>query len=282
MELNNNHITKLGKGEKLNFKAVRGKEKDNELRFDKLAGAIAVVCNSRPDGISTSVIFTILTQQKFHIKFGKKISRNMVAARMNKLWAIGHVQKKEEPIIRGDGLEEGKRYIWYIGEDELAPMDAQQQELVIEGKFTKKKMDRMFRDAYSFHTPQNKFEEAIFDVMSDTSETEFPIDLDKYKAVVAINFTEEIEREDRLSQLFQWAINAYPGTIAEDPKEHVITKAREYAKKIWAVVEEQMLVQQKMAESGLEMNVNEYERVTTGRDPDYWKSVKKLKEEKKI
>jgi len=283
-QLNTDEIIQLAKGRKVKLKAVRGKARNTELNFDRLAGAIAVICNSFPNGISTSRIYTMLMDQKFYKKLGKNISRNMVSARINKLWAIGHVHKKKEPIMLPDGTEESFRYIFYQGEEEEAPMSATQQELVLNGRFAKQKIDRMFRSAYSLHKPQNRFEEAIFDIITDNTDMQFPISLEEYRRQVSEAFTEEIGREDRLSQLYQWATEPYQQLVPQPnftPRDFVVAEARKFATIIWECIKEQMRAHQKLAESGMEFNEAEYKRLTE-KDPDYWKSVKEMKKEGKL
>jgi hypothetical protein len=287
MTLSNDDIMKLGQRQRLKFKALRGKKKGDMITLDMLAAAVAVVCNSKPDGCSISVAYTTLTQEKFDRKYGKSISRGMVGARMDKLWSIGHIQKRQEEFSRGEGLEPGVRNIYYVGDEEVAPISEDEKELVVSGKFTKRKFTVMFRNAYSFHKPKNRFEEAIFDVMSDPSDVQFPASFEEYKQAVAISFTEEIGREDRLRQLFEylkeagWSREAEAYTYDDDIQQLVIQQARAYSAGVWESIKEQMKAQQKMAQSGMQFNQAEYDRLVA-ESKDYYKSVKEMKKEGKL
>jgi len=279
MSLTQKEIVQLGRGQKLKKKVIRGKGAGSATNLDLLAGAVAVICNQKADGVSSSQVFTILMEQKFYKKFGKNISRNMVSARMKKLWEVGHIQRKKEPIVR-QGEEEGFRYIWYVGSEEMAPIGEDEKERIITGKFTRKKFNVMFRDAHSFRKSANAFEEAIFDIMSDNSDMQFPLDIASYKKQVAIAFTEELGREDRLNQLGSMC-SMYCEITTVDVKQEVIDHARKYAATVWDFIEKQMTLEQKLAKSGMEFNQDEYNRLVA-KNPDFYKSVKELKKEGKL
>lgn len=279
MSLSQKEIVQLGRGQKVKKKIVRGKAAGSATNLDLLAGAVAVICGQKADGVSSSQLFTILMEQKFYKKFGKNISRNMVSARVKKLWEIGHIQRRKQPIIR-DGEEEGFRYIWYIGSEEMAPLAKEEKERILTGKFTRKKFNVMFREAHSFRKPANPFEEAIFDVMSDNSDMQFPLDLDSYKKQVALAFTEEMGREDRLAQLGSMC-SMYCEVTTVDVEQEVIDHARKYATTVWDFIKERIWVEQKLAKSGMVFNQDEYNRLVA-KNPDFHKSVQELKKEGKL
>lgn len=274
--LTNTELKQLGAGAKLKKKSLRGNDKGSILNLDYLAGALAVLISNNPDGLSVSIAFTKTIEADIPKKMGKNVSRSMISARLNKLWAIGFCQKKEEAIII-EGQEESYRNIFYIGDEESTP---KQQELHLSGMFSKRRFDGVFKDTYSFVAPLNKFEEAIFDLIADTSEISFPITIEDYRSAIITAFKLELSREHRVLQLKQWIIEAYldiDEAIESDIKL-IVHYANIYSKKIWKSVESQMATLQKLAEArqSPSFNKEEYERLIS-LDPDFHTPIYELK-----
>lgn len=274
--LTNTELKQLGAGAKLKKKSLRGNDKGSILNLDFLAGYLAVLINNNPDGLSVSIAFTKTIEADIPQKMGKNVSRSMISARLNKLWSIGYCQKKEEAIII-EGREESYRNIYYIGDPEATPV---QQELHLSGKFSKRRFDGIFKDTYSFVAPMNKFEEAIFDLIADTSEIPFPITLEDYREAIVTSFKLELSREHRVLQLKQWIIEAYVDideAIDSDIKL-IVHYANEYSKRIWESVGNQMAALQKLAETRnfLTFNQDEYERLIS-LNPEFYTPIYELK-----
>ena len=281
MTLNNDQIKTLAKGGKLKFKATRGKNKNTTLIFDQLAGAVAVVCIGNEEGITNTQAHLKLLESEFANKYPRKISRAMVAARMQKLWDIKFMNRREEPIII-EGREEGKRYVYHMGAEE--DISLVQTELIMSGQFTRKFFNRVFRDVYDKFRPDNPFDEAILDLIIDTSEMQFPATLAKYREHCIESFREELSREHRVIQLEEWLRAAFPTATAmsDDIGINLIVKnAKVFTEPVWKFVEDQMRARQKLMASNMNFNEAEYKRLTE-QHPDFWKSVKEMKKEGKL
>jgi len=279
--LTGNEIKQLARGSKLKKKAIVGKNRGTMLNLDLLTGALAVMVNNNKDGISVSQAHTKAIQIELSKKVGRTVSRNMIGSRMNKLYEIGFCQKKQEMIER-EGYDPYPRNIYYLGDPDVTPV---QSRLHLEGKFSKKRFDRIFKEGYSFVKPEGKFEEAIFDLISDTSEATFPIAFSDYRAYIIQQFRKELAREHRLLQLSNWITSEYPTAVAmreaKTDMELVVYFAQQYANNLWAFVQNQLEVLQKLAEARevLPFNHYEYNRLTS-LDPDYWTPIYELKKRK--
>ena len=281
MELNNEQLGRLAGGERLKFKAIRGKSVGGPLILDMLAGAIVTLCAANPDRVTVSWTQTQLMQNKFDKMFKKKISRNMVSARFQKLHDIGFLNRRQEPVIR-EGREEGYRWIYFIGKEGDVKFSEEEKASVVEGKMTKMFWTRVFRSGWSFFQPQNRFEEAIYDIISDISGLSFPISMTDYRKHCVAEFRDELSREDRVAQFVRWIIANYEIDQAiGNNVELIVIHATKYTNKIWSFIEKQIEAQQKMATSGLPFNQKEYDRVT-GINPDSRKTVRQMKLEQKL
>lgn len=282
MTLTNTELKQLSAGVKLKKKAVAGKNIGGMIGLDFLAAASAVVISSAKDGISVSMAYTKLLEAEIAKKYGKNVSRGMIGARMNKLWEIGFCQKRQEMVER-EGYDPYPRNIYYLGDPEATPI---QSRLHLEGKYSKKCYDVIFKDTYKRVKPDNNFEEAIFDLISDTSECSFPIEFSEYRKYVVEQFRKELSREHRLIQLKKWIHEAYPSAAAMNESdtdiEFIVYFANTYSKNVWGFVQNQLGVLQKLAKvrEVLPFNEDEYKRLTN-LDPDYHTPHKELKERKK-
>lgn len=284
MTLSNDEVKQLARGLKLKKKAIAGKNRGTMINLDLLAGAIAVMVNNNKDGISVSQAHTKTIEIELSKKVGRTVSRNMVGARMNKLWEIGFCQKKQE-MIEVEGHDPYPRNIYYLGDPDVTPV---QSRLHLEGKFSKRRFDRIFKESHSFVKPENNFEEAIFDLISDTGEATFPTTLSDYREYVVTQFKKELAREHRLIQLHGWIHEAYPTAAAmhetevKTVLELVVYFAIQYSNNLWAFVQNQLEVLMKLAETRevLPFNEAEYQRLTS-LDPDYWTPIHEMKNRKK-
>ncbi|KKN02204.1 hypothetical protein LCGC14_1119940 [marine sediment metagenome] len=285
MTLTTEDIAKLAQGQKIKVKAVRGNAAGTFHNMDMLAGACAIVCRNSPEYLTVSIAYTRLLDAKIHKKFGKPVSRNMIKARLDKLHDIGFLQKREEEIIR-EGQQPSMRHVYYMGDSKVAPLSSDEKALASSGKFTKKWWSRSWRSAYEMYKPKNRFEEAVFDLMSDTSITTFPTSMEDYRLACNHAFQEELNREDRVDQMISWVILAYivdidPTEARDNALKHIVMYAKKYSTPIWLFVQKQMVAFQKMAETGLKFNKSEYEKIV-GKDPDFYKTVKEMRKEGKL
>jgi len=279
--LSNDEIRELAMGRKVRAKAVRGKKKGGIHTLDMLAGAVAILCKNNPNRNTVSNIHTQLLEAKIDKKYGRSVSRAMISARMAKLYDIGFIQMKKEPVIRA-GTEDGERNVYFIGEAPAA--SAEEREMMIGGKMTETFWNVTLREAWEFFGPTNKFDEAIFDIIADTSDMSFPLSLEEYRTFCISTFQKELEREHRVIQLNEWARKAFPTSAAmteDSPINYIVRCAKLFTEQIWEFVKRRIDLQLRLANSQLPFNQDEYDRLAK-MNPDFYKSVSRMRREGKL